>query len=274
MNTYEQLIAKESKTESVPLLLIRTDGGTQYRSNIDDGTVDDYKLAYKDGINLPPLQAVFDGTHYWIYDGFHRLKAMQTLGKSEVPICYLEGTLDDAKLLALTVNAKHGLPRNLATKRAIGIAALQCPALKDRTTYDIAKITGLSSPFIKSLRDPEAKVRQQDARDKSAIKKIKLKVNNPINSKDELVDEDIEDAVPEDVGPTEEEMAKAEQWHFEAQQRVLILIEEDSSLENALAEVERLHVSNKHLEYRLNIVSNERKAMLSTLRREQRKVDR
>ena len=52
------------------------------------------------------------------------------------------------------------------------------------------------------------------------------------------------------------------------------MIEEDSSLENALAEVERLHVSNKHLEYRLNIVSNERKAMLSTLRREQRKVDR
>jgi uncharacterized ParB-like nuclease family protein len=64
--------------------LIRTDGGTQPRSFVDYDAVDDYAEAMGTGAKFPPITVFYDGTDYWLADGFHRIAAVQQRGIDEV----------------------------------------------------------------------------------------------------------------------------------------------------------------------------------------------
>ena len=64
-----------SHAENIPINSIRLDGGTQPRASIDFDTVFDYMDAMTDGADFPPVVVFYDGTHYWLADGFHRVKA-------------------------------------------------------------------------------------------------------------------------------------------------------------------------------------------------------
>ena len=178
MNSIEKLKQAIPQVDSVALNLIRTDGETQYRENIDEGVVRDYLDAMKDNVEFPPIEAVFDGEFYWLTDGFHRLAALKKLRVQRPEVSFISGTQADAQLLALSANGSHGLPRSVMTKHRIGLMAISHPALQDCSNYEIAKFCGLSAPFIQSLRNPSVKLRQQDARDRSALKRIKIKVSN------------------------------------------------------------------------------------------------
>lgn len=52
--------------------LIRIDGGTQSRVELNQETVAEYCEAYKAGANMPPVIVFYDGTDRWLADGFHR----------------------------------------------------------------------------------------------------------------------------------------------------------------------------------------------------------
>ena len=54
---------------------IRQDGGTQPRAEIWQDVVDDYAEQMTAGATFPPIVVFYDGTHYWLADGFHRLAA-------------------------------------------------------------------------------------------------------------------------------------------------------------------------------------------------------
>ena len=60
--------------------LIRTDGGTQVRQQLDDAAVKDYTRATQGNVLLPPVVVFHDGTAYWLADGFHRLAAARRAG--------------------------------------------------------------------------------------------------------------------------------------------------------------------------------------------------
>lgn len=131
---------------------IRRDGGTQPRAGLNDATVTDYAEAKEAGAVLPPLQLVFDGTDYWLWDGFHRDAADARLGLSD-SICEVRaGTRRDAVLLAVGANAQHGLRRTNDDKRRAVLILLDDAEWSRWSDREIARRCAVSDRFVNTLR--------------------------------------------------------------------------------------------------------------------------
>jgi hypothetical protein len=113
-----------TEIKAIPIELIRLDGGTQIRDCKTMQTkIAEYATAMAEGNQFPPLTVFWDGEHYWLADGFHRLGAynvvMQALKLPGLDIeCeVIEGPLRDAIIYACGVNAVHGMPRTVPDKQ-------------------------------------------------------------------------------------------------------------------------------------------------------------
>lgn len=62
----------ETSVQRIFLRSIRIDGGTQSRAELNNTTVDEYTEAMLEGDTFPPIVVFFDGSSYWLADGFHR----------------------------------------------------------------------------------------------------------------------------------------------------------------------------------------------------------
>jgi uncharacterized ParB-like nuclease family protein len=56
----------------------------------------DFSQDMKAGVEFPPLLVVFDGTDYWLVDGFHRLEAARSILREEIDCEIRKGTLNKA----------------------------------------------------------------------------------------------------------------------------------------------------------------------------------
>lgn len=131
---------------------IRIDGGTQSRVEINEQVVSDYAEAIHAGIRFPEVSLFFDGTTYWLVDGFHRFLAHERAGKKSIDAESRNGTQRDAILYSVGANADHGLRRSNADKRkAVGIllADAEWGAWSDR---QIAEACSVSHNFVSELR--------------------------------------------------------------------------------------------------------------------------
>jgi hypothetical protein len=140
---------------------IRIDGGTQFREKTNQDVVNDYKERLKEGVKFPPLKTVFDGTTHWLFDGYHRYLAMKDLG-IEPEVDYIQGSQEDAQILAMGANSEHGLQRTNADKRKVVEAAIAHPRLQGKSNREIADICKVSHSFVAAIRDPEVKERQRE----------------------------------------------------------------------------------------------------------------
>jgi hypothetical protein len=123
---------------------IKTDGGTQPRVSTHQETVAEYREAYKAGIKMPPVTLFFDGTEYWLADGFHRFWAAKEAGLTEIYEEIHPGTLRDAILFSLSANAKHGLRRTNADKRKAIQTLLDDPEWRGWSNEKIAEVCAVS----------------------------------------------------------------------------------------------------------------------------------
>lgn len=127
-------------TEFIELGEIRTDGGTQPRATTQPDRVEQYVEAYRDGEEFPPLKVVFDGTEYWLYDGFHRYHAQAFLERRSVFAEVRKGTKEDAIWLSCAANKEHdttGLHRTNEDKRKAVRKALEIkPGMSNRAIAD------------------------------------------------------------------------------------------------------------------------------------------
>lgn len=107
---------------------------------------------------LPPITAHRDTMR--VIDGMHRLRAAVQRGHEYIDVRFFDGSGQDAFVLALRLNAGHGLPltradRTAAAKRIIGVHLTWSDRL-------IASVAGLSAGTIRTLRkesgDAEAAV--------------------------------------------------------------------------------------------------------------------
>jgi hypothetical protein len=108
------MTAAPRQADSIMLLdidRIRIDGGTQPRDHINVEVAERYKALIEDGREFPPVTVFFDGTDYWLADGFHRITAWGSLNYTNVAAEVRSGTLRDAQWHSFSVNAKHGYPR-------------------------------------------------------------------------------------------------------------------------------------------------------------------
>jgi ParB-like chromosome segregation protein Spo0J len=99
------------------LTQIKTDGGTQSRAGLDQFVIDDYAQLMKEGAAFPLVVVFYDGTYYWLADGFHRTSAAEQAGLETIEAEVKQGTRRDAVLYSVGANATHGLRRSNADKR-------------------------------------------------------------------------------------------------------------------------------------------------------------
>jgi protein gp37 len=136
--------------QEIPLNSIRLDGHTQPRAELNMLVVADYAESYERGDTLPPIQVVFDGSHYWPWDGFHRFHARQQANFNTIAADVRPGTVDDARWLALSANRTHGLRRtNEDKRRSVEGALAMHPEMSDRA---IAEHCGVTHPTVSEAR--------------------------------------------------------------------------------------------------------------------------
>lgn len=91
---------------------IRTDGGTQTRAALNAFTLDEYYQAMERGAQFPPIDVYYDGSEYWLADGFHRLAAVEKMQNEAIECRVHQGDKRAAILHSVGANAQHGLQRN------------------------------------------------------------------------------------------------------------------------------------------------------------------
>jgi transposase-like protein len=136
----------------LPIGQIRLDGGTQPRTALDFAAIDDYAEAMAAGGKFPPVVVFLDGEHYWLADGFHRLKAAFAAGFDAIDCELRQGTLEDAQWYSFSANKTNGLRRtNEDKQRAVKSALLHARAAS-LSNSAIARHVGVDEATVRNWR--------------------------------------------------------------------------------------------------------------------------
>jgi hypothetical protein len=127
----------------------RLDGGTQPRVEMDLALIGQYAECLDE---LPPVEAVFDGEWYWIFDGFHRVEAHKKEGRKVIRANVRRGTRREAVLLSVGVNATHGLRRTNADIRRAVETLLKDPEWREWPNTKIAEYCAVSRQTVANHR--------------------------------------------------------------------------------------------------------------------------
>jgi ParB-like chromosome segregation protein Spo0J len=263
-------IYMEKAMRVIKIDAIRIDGGTQCRVVIDQPTVYAYVENMKEGDVFPALETVFDGSTYWLTDGFHRYHAYKLLGIKEVQTEYIPGTLQDAKERALQANSTHGKPLTNKDKRNKVKMALEIDGYADKSNYELAKICKVSQPFIAAYRNPTIKEKQaENVKKHYKEKKSQDKNTNSISS------EDLTKPDPNvNYGPSEEEI-KASEMALEADQETMYkLLESDDALKTAHEELKKANLLTAQLTLRIHGLMNEKNEAIKMVKKLQAENDK
>lgn len=136
----------------IALSKIRIDGGTQARVELNQETVAEYAEAYRSDAAMPPVVLFYDGTAYWLADGFHRYFGAKQAGLAEIWEEITPGTQRDAVLYSLGANANHGLRRSNADKRKAVETLLADAEWAKWSDEQIAQKCGVGRVYVISVR--------------------------------------------------------------------------------------------------------------------------
>jgi hypothetical protein len=136
----------------LPISSIRLDGGTQPRAAIHLETVSDYMKDMASGAEFPPVDVFYDGSNYWLADGFHRIKAAEKSGRDEIACEVHQGTQQDAQWHSFGANKGNGLRRTNQDKQRAVKAALQHPGAAGLSDGQIASHVGVSDQMVRNYR--------------------------------------------------------------------------------------------------------------------------
>jgi N6-adenosine-specific RNA methylase IME4 len=150
----QRMTNKVDATEhtSLPVEGIRTDGGTQVRVRLNQEAVKDYAGRMKDADTFPPVVVFFDGTDYWLGDGFHRLAAAKKLGLPAIAAEVRTGSKRDALLFAVRANHTHGVQRTRADKQQAVKTLLKDPEWRLWSDRQIGCKCGVDGKTVARLR--------------------------------------------------------------------------------------------------------------------------
>jgi len=257
---------------------IRIDGGTQGRVVIDQPTVYNYLEHMKEGDEFPKMFTVFDGTTYWLVDGYHRYHAYKLLGIKEIDIDYKPGTLEEAQVLSFGVNGIHGKPRSNEDKRKVVEAALEHVLTKHKSNYEIAKVCYVSQSFVAAVRNPNSKEKQDKNRLKYAEKVVqdvveKETTTSPTST--EVITPTAPEPNPYDGATPDEDEIKAAELALQADIEIMHkMLEADDALAVAHEEIKRLNNLNAQLSIRINGLMNEKNEAVKMVKKLQKEVDK
>jgi ParB-like nuclease domain len=147
--------APESLTISYLVLdEIRRDGGTQPRAAIDLKHVKLLEEQMEDGKELEPVTVFYDGTDYWLADGFHRFSAHSNRDCVEIACIIYQGSRRDAVLYSVGANADHkpALPRSREDKRRAVMTLLCDQEWQEWSNYKIAAACRVNEKTVRNIR--------------------------------------------------------------------------------------------------------------------------
>lgn len=131
---------------------IRIDGGTQPRAQLNESAVAEYAEAMTEGVSLPAVTVFFDGSEYWLADGFHRYHGHKRIGALKIATDVINGTRRDAVLHSVGANATHGLRRTNEDKRRAVETLLHDAEWAKWSDREIARKCGVSHDFANRIR--------------------------------------------------------------------------------------------------------------------------
>ena len=140
----------------LPIASIRRDGATQMRAELNPATVTEYSMDMDgDWGNFPPVVVYYDGSDYWLADGFHRIAAYVSNPGRElhtVPADIRTGTRRDAILHAASANSDHGLRRTRQDKIRSVETLLRDEEWAGWSDNEIARRCHVSPTFVGNIR--------------------------------------------------------------------------------------------------------------------------
>jgi hypothetical protein len=106
------------------------------------------RLLAESGAALPPI--LVHRPTMRVVDGMHRLRVARLLGRQTIPVRFVEGTVDDAFVVAVKANTTHGLPLSIGDREAAAARIiLSHPHWSDRA---VAAVTGLAPRTAAAVR--------------------------------------------------------------------------------------------------------------------------
>ena len=161
---------------TLKLSSIRIDGGTQARVSLNQTIVQEYAQNIADGDNFPEIVVFFDGSDYWLSDGFHRYFAYKSNKVEEVEVDLREGTKDDAILFGFQANKHRGLRMSHEDIRSIITRMIHHPFWGQWTNASIASHLGVSAMTVgrvkKTLETPKEDTKVKKYIDKDGKEKV------------------------------------------------------------------------------------------------------
>jgi hypothetical protein len=148
---------KNPQVQLIALSVIQFDTELQFRSRTHLETVQEYAEAYRTEeevppeMRLPPVVLYFDGSIYWLADGFHRVMARKRLGEEFVRALVFQGTKLDAIFHAAGANKKHGIPLTREEKQNIVRRVLAYPEWRSLPSRVIAVHCGVSHTTVLNI---------------------------------------------------------------------------------------------------------------------------
>lgn len=144
---------QRSPMAKLPVASIRTDGGTQPRMVMDHDAIEGYMDDMLSGVKFPPVIVFYDGTSYWLADGFHRRQAAFGAELTEIECDVRQGTLEDAQWFSFSANKSNGLRRSNEDKQRSVESALRHPRASGMSLRDIANHVGVSHESVRLYRE-------------------------------------------------------------------------------------------------------------------------
>lgn len=290
-------------TTELGIDLIRDACCTQAGLSIDEGNVNSFVKALTDGHILPPVVVFFDGFHYHLADGLHRLIASRKTGAATIAADVRQGSLMDATLFALGANQRD---RMLRSKRyRFGAVVRMLVKFADWSDHRIATYVDVSTSIVGAIRSEAQGSSGGNSVERSnktkhggaASQKEAVQEDRPAKApsseppKEVSTDECSHAAVaspgdvaapscPEDIdelnvdlAPDAEEIADAQRAESEMLETFRAVLALDDSMGEAVREVHRLNQVNRGLQSRVDGLMLEKNAAISRIKALQRKLD-
>jgi len=136
----------------LPLAQLRRDARLQMRERMDENHTLTLVAVLDRGAKLDAVRVKYDGTAYWLTDGFHRVAAHEHLGRTEIECEVTRGDFDDAVIDAAGSNTEEKLKRSNVDKRRAIEALLANAKCADWSNRRIADHAGVSEGSVRNAR--------------------------------------------------------------------------------------------------------------------------
>lgn len=133
--------------------LLRRDGETQSRASLNNEVIEEYAELMLEGAQFPPVRAYFDGSYYWLSDGFHRVAAVELLLRETIRVEAISGSLTDAKWDSYKANTLHGLRRTPGDVRLTLSRAIHHERSLNLSNRELARQLHISERTVRRFRD-------------------------------------------------------------------------------------------------------------------------